>query len=81
MLSSITWLCFSEVSQRKRDGPPGESDSVHPRQRTATTKQLVFTIRRPGSSIVANPRRPSSVSSVDFPPLEHPEITTKRSQG
>src|SRR5215471_3796337 len=34
-------------------------------------------MRRPGSSTVRNPRLPSSANSVDFPPLEHPEITTK----
>jgi hypothetical protein len=38
-----------------------------------------LTIRRPGSSTVAYPRRPSSVSSVDFPPPEQPEMTTRRS--
>jgi hypothetical protein len=36
------------------------------------------TTRRPGSSIVAKPRWPSSASSVDFPPQEQPEMMTKR---
>ena len=38
-----------------------------------------FTMRRPGSSTVAWPRRPSSANSVDLPLLEQLEITTKRS--
>jgi hypothetical protein len=37
------------------------------------------TIRRPGSSTTAWPRRASSASRVDLPPPEQPEITTKRS--
>ena len=39
------------------------------------------TIRRPGSSTVAKPRRRSSTNNVDLPPLEQPEIVTKFSMG
>jgi hypothetical protein len=39
-----------------------------------------LTIRRPGSSTTACPRRPSSATSVDLPPPEHPEITTNGSK-
>jgi hypothetical protein len=37
-----------------------------------------ITIRRPGSSIMVCPRRPSSASNVDLPSPEQPEITTNR---
>ena len=37
-----------------------------------------LTMRRPGFSTVARPRRPGSANSFDLPPLKHPEITTKR---
>ena len=55
---------FTASSQGSAEPPPCSSS---------------LTILRPGSSTVEKPRRASSVSSVDFPPPEHPEMMTKRS--
>jgi hypothetical protein len=47
--------------------------------RTVHDKIIVAcTILRPGSGTVAKPLSCKAAKSVDVPPLEHPEIKTKR---
>src|SRR4029077_12749824 len=66
----LTFVLRSGQQEIHRNSATQQGSCIHPGSAEPSPSISSRTIRRPGSSTAAYPLRPSSASSVDFPPPE-----------